>query len=130
MLFLDEMMVSILPSCTEIAPFHSLGKACINWNHSNFIFCDKRNLSFKNSRQWSFTSLSKRCPTKLIPFSEKLEKITHLLAIEIEKLLMMEEKVVKIGIYSIYKFFLFFFFSYLGFFFHEHSRITGLERKG
>ena len=36
---------------------------------------------FKNSQQWSFPSLSKSCPTKLIPFFDKLEKMTHLLSI-------------------------------------------------
>ena len=112
LVFLDEIMVlkerfSRLPSCIERASFHSLGKACINWNHLNFIFCDKRYFfSFKNSQQQSFPSLSKSCPTKLILFLEKLEKMTHLLSIEIERLLLVEKKVVKIDIYSIYKLFL------------------------
>ena len=111
LVFLDEIMVlkerfSRLPSCIEIASFHSLGKACINWNHLNFIFCDKRYFSFKNSQQQSFPSLSKSCLTKLILSSEKLGKMTHLLSIEIERLLLVEKKVVKIDIYSIYKLFL------------------------
>ena len=72
---------SRLSSCIEIASFHSLGKACVNWKHLNFIFCDERYFYFKNSQQWSFLSLSKSCPTKLIQFSEKLEKMTLLLSI-------------------------------------------------
>ena len=104
---------SRLPSCIEIVSFYSLGRTCINWNHLNFIFCDKRYFSFKNSQQWSFPSLAKSCPTELIPFFEKLEKMTHLLSIwmslvshEIERLLMIGEKMMKIGIHSSINYFL------------------------
>ena len=38
-------------------------------------------VTFKNSQQWNFPSLSKSCPTKLILFFEKLENMTHLLSI-------------------------------------------------
>ena len=44
-----------------ISSSYWVDKACINSNHLNFIFCDKRYFSFKNSQQWSFPSLSKGC---------------------------------------------------------------------
>ena len=101
---------SRLLSCTEIASFHSLGKACINLNHLSFIFCDERYFSFKNSQQWSFPSLSKSCATKLVPLFEKLEKMTHSFSIWMSLLSRRNGQAFdsgteggEIGIYCIYK---------------------------